>query len=275
MSQSEKTFYHLCVEYAREELDGKIQFSQYEAYIQLIAKYLSDPESLLRFGICLEIIAHELAEEAEISVLSRAYSLASALAIVTAQSNGLNLRTCVQDNWNSDLLIVEYESMPRTVLTTYEAAYYSFVVREIRRETTALVHGHFRLLTFSNLAFLINAENLAQNLFVGIESQSRTEQHKGKSNLLTDAARFRIFGTLFPNTFMIGNEYPYSNLGYALLVQLINPNIYVGQSDNPAHSKQAMRMRASNIGSRYVEVLNAPGPSTSLLHDFTKQVTKK
>lgn len=194
------------------------------------------------------------------------YQTLASLCAVQAVENGLNLEAYNFNTYNVAQKIGDVEYGPDELMTVNQAAYVSKTLQD-EGITLGLAHGHFRLFTPSSIAFIINAHREARVILMGGESGKRTEEFKRKEVVLTDEERAKIYRTLMPFVFRIGDETEYSNAGYRELVSKISPNVYIGQSDNPTEFKAEMKVRASLVeGCRYVEIVNLPGLSTSEMY---------
>jgi hypothetical protein len=239
------------------------EITAFEPMIDRMAEYLpNNHEALMRFALGLHVVAEALAEKPKYRNLGVLYQMLASIAYEKAMENGYDQVKYPPRNYNQDFTVGDQSFHRDQVLTKVEAKYLSEYYRDHGLKV-GLIHGHFRLLTPSSIAFIINACVRAQVVFVGIELGERTQKFKGKDPIFTDAERDTIFRQLTPFVFSIDNSVPYSNAGYQELCATIHPDIYFGQSDEPEPLKKAKLHRAAAVGCTYLELTNLPGLSTT------------
>jgi hypothetical protein len=274
MAKEKLTVHKEIIETARS-LDLQNEMDGFTEYIDLMASFLpNNQEALMRFANGLYEVANRLILIPELLSMGLAYQVLSSLATLRASENGLDVDAYNYRSYNTEQRFAEIIIPPNTFMTIDQAIQLSPTLQK-EGYRVALLHGHFRLLTPSSIAFIINAFRYTDILFVGVESGVRTIQHKGKLPLLDDDSRAVLFRTLLGFPFLIDDRIPYSDAGYQELVNLIKPTSYIGQTDNPAEQKQQMRLRAERAGIEYIEIKNMPGLSTTELAGALAEISQK
>lgn len=250
-----------------------INFDDFLPYIVAVSGYLpNNTEALMRFGLVLNFISAILLDKPTLEKHATVYQVLACLSCNQAITNGLDTTKFRFEDCTGPQEIGIEVVEPDHLLTINQAAYVSKACRE-HGLTVGLLHGHFRTLTPSSIAFIIAAFEHVDVVLVGIETGKRTEAHKGKVPILTDQERAILFRALLQYPFFIDDSVPYTNEGYSGLVKLISPTHYFGQTQNPPNMKQSMAQRATEAGCNYTELTSIPGLSTSALFDkFLKQM---
>lgn len=237
----------------------------FQPYIGRMAKYLpNEGEAMMRFATGLEVLADALVNSPTYQPLAIAYQVLASLSAIHASEHNVDVDAYNPINLNLELKFPNFTLHEDQLLTIDQAVQVARFYEE-KGFSIGLVHGHFRLLTPSSIAFLINAFEHARVVLTGLETGDRTEQFKQKENILDDDQRAQVFRVLTPFPFFIDKSIPYTNEGYTRLVQQIGPHKYIGQSWNPTEIKVAMRERAAAVvsGCEYIELRNMPGLSTT------------
>lgn len=244
----------------------------FKPYINVMASYLPNKtEALMRFSTGLGVVADQLNKKGNYRPLQILYQTLSSLAAVQASENGLDLREHNLLDFNTEQRIGEVVIKKDTFATIEQASLLSKFMKR-KGKTVGMLHGHFRLLTPSSIAFIINAHKEADYVLVGVEKGHRTQSFKVKDLIFTDEERVSIFRQLLPFPFLIDDSVEYSNKGYQRMLRKIEPNVYIGQSDNQEEQKEVMKERAAKLRDcRYIEIKNLPGLATSRIY---QEITK-
>jgi glycerol-3-phosphate cytidylyltransferase-like family protein len=244
----------------------------FKPYINAMAKYLPNrTEALMRFSTGLQVVADQLNNKINYQPLGIFYQTLSSLSAIQAVENGLDLNEHSFLDFNTEQQIGGIVIKKDNFATIEQASLISKFMQR-KGKTVGMLHGHFRLLTPSSIAFIINAHKEADYVLVGVEKGHRTQSFKGKDLIFTDEERALIFRKLLPFAFLIDESVEYSNKGYQRMLREISPNIYFGQSDNQIEQKEIMKERATRVrGCRYAELKNLPGLGTSRIYqELTK-----
>ncbi len=248
-------------------LDMEEDIRTFKPYIELMAGYLpNNHEALMRFSTGLQVMTDACAENPYLLKLARMYQTFASLTAIHAHENGVDLDSHKPRLHNHDYKIEETTVKADELLSIDQTRTISRHLRD-RGLTVGLLHGHFRLLTPSSIAFIINAHQDIDALMVGVESSGRTLNFKRKVPIIDDRIRAKAFRKLLLFPFVIDDSVEYSDEGYTGLVRRVSPDKYFTQSDNPETLKTTMRERAIATGCEYVELINLPGISTTQIKD--------
>lgn len=239
----------------------------FKPYVNAMAKYLPNrTEALMRFSTGLQVVADNLNNKKDFQPIGILYQTLSSLSAIQAIENGLDLNAHSFLNFNTEQRIGGVVIKKDNFATIEQASLVSKFMQR-KGKTVGMLHGHFRLLTPSSIAFIINAHEKSDYVLVGVEEGHRTKSNKIKDLIFTDEERALIFRQLLPFPFLIDNSVEYSNKGYQRMLRRINPNTYFGQSENPAEQKEIMKQRVSKVvDCNYVELKNLPGLGTSRIY---------
>lgn len=251
-------------------LDPK-EFEEAQAVVGIMSKYLpNDQEALMRYSIGLTEVGIQLLKTELYTPMGVIYTSLGIQAMRQAEEGGFDVSGHTYDNPNVYYQIGDVEAHPDRLLSVGEAVSASATARN-KGAKVGLLHGHFRLLTLSSVAYVINAYEHVDHLFVGIEAANRTERDKEKENIFTDKERAKLFRRLLYFPFLIDDQVDYSDEGYRSLVSDIKPNVYFGQSHSSDAYKDEQQARANVAGSEYVIIENLPSLSTSDILEIQEQ----
>jgi glycerol-3-phosphate cytidylyltransferase-like family protein len=238
------------------------EVDSFKPYINLIAGYLpNNNEALMRYSVGLQRMTDILCIKQKTEPIAYVYQILASLSALQAVENGYDIVNRKIYNYNNAAVFGEVSIKSDELMTVSDTGKIVEKLRQLN-VSTGVVFGHFRLLTPSSLAFLINTFNHADCTLVGVERGDRTIEYKRKDLILSDSERAKIFRSLLPFVFWI-EDVPYTNAGYTELLRKINPDIHFGQSDNPEGVKKEMALRAKTVGCKYIEITNLPGASTT------------
>lgn len=238
----------------------------FKPYINTMARYLpNDNEALMRFSRGLEVVTECLLNKVDYKPIGILYQLLASMSVVQAVENKLDLKKYIFARYDVEQKVGDVTVGAEQLLDVEQAAVLS---KYLRKEgvVVGLIHGHFRLLTPSSIAFVINAQTKADIVLVGVEKSERTRKFKTENIIFSDEERAKMFRRLLPFAYWIDDETEYSNEGYGRMLKKIRPDVYIGQSHNPETVKIEMKRRAGNAGCEYVELLNLPGLSTTRIY---------
>ncbi len=264
------------LEYLRqwEQLGAEVEIAGFKNYISIIAGQLPNQhEAVARLAFAMSLQGQIMQNHSELSKAAVFYDLLAALANEHAVANDLP-EQYAPHHFATKQLLGEIEIAPAASVSYEQAGVISDLLRQ-KGQTTGFLHGHFRLFTPASIAYLINAAQRVDLLIIGLEAGQRTARYKNKQPLLTDPERLWLTRHFFPVVVLVDQQTSYDDAGYTQLCQAIKPDMYFGQSDNPAQLRVNMRQRALTVPNcEYMELPAILGPHTSTITQALQSILK-